>query len=419
MWNEHCSYKSSRLHLRGLPTIGAAGDPGPGRECRRDRHRRRARLRVQDGEPQPPLASSSPTRARRPGVGGILRDVFTMGARPIACLNALRFGAPDHPQDARTSSPASWRASAATAIPSACRRSAARIGFDPRYDGNILVNAMAVGLARTDGIFYAKADRRREPDRLSRLQDRPRRHRRRHHGVGRVRRGRRGEAPDRAGRRPLRRKAAARSLPRADGAPAPSSPSRTWARPASPPRRSRWAPRATSASSSTSTRCPCRETGMTAYEMMLSESQERMLMVLKPGKRGRGRGDLPQVGPRLRGHRQDHRHAALRRSSTAGRSKADLPIKELGDEAPLYDRPHVADTAPAGDRGRRRPAPPMRTRDALLAPRRLARPRLEALGLGAVRPPDPAATPSQKPGRRRRRRAGRGRAEGPGADLPT
>ena len=64
---------------------------------------------------------------------------------------------------------------------------------------------------------------------------------------------------------------------------------------------------------------PCREEGMTAYEMMLSESQERMLMVLKPGLEARGRGDLPQVGPRLRDHRQDHRHPALRRASTGAR----------------------------------------------------------------------------------------------------
>ena len=77
---------------------------------------------------------------------------------------------------------------------------------------------------------------------------------------------------------------------------------------------------------------------MSAYEMMLSESQERMLMVLKPEKEQRGRGDLPQVGPRFRGRRRDHadKRFVVRHD---GEVMADLPIKELGDEAPVYDRP--------------------------------------------------------------------------------
>ena len=102
--------------------------------------------------------------------------------------------------------------------------------FHRRYDGNILVNAMAVGIAASRQDFLFGGVRRRHADRLSRLEDRPRRHPRRHHGVGRIRRRRRGETPDRAGRRSVLRKAAARSLPRNDGQAAASSRSRTWAR---------------------------------------------------------------------------------------------------------------------------------------------------------------------------------------------
>ena len=101
---------------------------------------------------------------------------------------------------------------------------------------------------------------------------------------------------------------------------------------------------------------PCRETGMSAYEMMLSESQERMLMVLKPGEGAGGRGDLPQMGARLRRRRPHHADQALHRARTRGDVMADLPIKELGDEAPVYDRPVRRDAEAAGDRRRRRDA---------------------------------------------------------------
>ena len=160
-----------------------------------------------------------PYQGATTGVGGILRDVFTMGARPIACdqrAELWRAGTSQRPGIwCRASSPAS----AATAIRSACRPSAGRCVSTTRYDGNILVNAMAVGLADTDKIFYCGGLRRQHADRLSRLQDRPRRHSRRLDGIGRVRRRFRREAPDRAGRRSLRRKAAAGSLPRNHGKP--------------------------------------------------------------------------------------------------------------------------------------------------------------------------------------------------------
>ena len=161
---------------------------------------------------------------------------------------------------------------------------------------------------------------------------------------------------------------------------------------------------------------PCRAArpGMSAYEMMLSESQERMLMVLDAREGSRGRGDLPQMGARFRGHRPDDRRSALRRQTSWGEVKADLPIKELGDEAPLYDRPHV-------------PTPKQRRDQAArIFPRRIPMPMrccassarrtlLEALGLRAIRPSDP-----RQYGAGAGRRCGgdphRRRAEGSGAD---
>ncbi len=97
MWNEHCSYKSSRLHLRGLPTSGPHVIYGPGENA--------GVIDIGDGlacvfkmESHNHPSFIEPYQGAATGVGGILRDVFTMGARPIACLNALRFGSPDHPK---------------------------------------------------------------------------------------------------------------------------------------------------------------------------------------------------------------------------------------------------------------------------------------------------------------------------------
>ena len=129
-----------------------------------------------------------PYQGAATGVGGIMRDVFTMGARPDrqperAALRRSRA----IPRRA-ISSPASSRASAATATAWACRPSAARPTSIRGYNGNILVNAMCVGLAKTRQDLLLGRQGRRPAGRLRRLQDRPRRHPRRHHGLGRVRR---------------------------------------------------------------------------------------------------------------------------------------------------------------------------------------------------------------------------------------
>src|SRR5580658_7950331 len=155
MWSEHCSYKSSRVHLGRLPTKGPRVIQGPGENA--------GVVDIGDGyaavfkmESHNHPSFIEPHQGAATGVGGILRDVFTMGARPIASMNSLRFGRPDHPR-----------------TPDLLRGVMAGIGgygncigvtnvggevkFDAAYDGNILVNAFTCGVARTDRIFYGRA----------------------------------------------------------------------------------------------------------------------------------------------------------------------------------------------------------------------------------------------------------------------
>jgi phosphoribosylformylglycinamidine synthase len=154
MWSEHCSYKSSRLHLKKLPTK-PLGDLRPRRERRRDRHRRRPGRHLQDGKPQPP-SYIEPYQGAATGVGGILRDVFTMGARPVANMNALRFGRPDHPKMKHLVQGVVAGIGGygnCVGVPTV----GGETNFHKAYDGNILVNAMTVGVADTDKIFYSAA----------------------------------------------------------------------------------------------------------------------------------------------------------------------------------------------------------------------------------------------------------------------
>ena len=215
MWNEHCSYKSSKIHLRTLPTSGAARDPGAGRERRRDLDRRRARGRVQDGEPQPPelhraLSGRGDRRRRHPA-----RRVHHGGAADRLPQRAL-VRRSEASRRRAISCPAWSPASAATAIRSACRRSAARCASTRATTATTWSTRWRSASPRRQDLLRGGL-RRRHADRLSRLQDRARRHPRRQHGVGGVRRGFRIEAPDRAGRRSVLRKAAARGLPRDHG----------------------------------------------------------------------------------------------------------------------------------------------------------------------------------------------------------
>src|SRR5438105_6838006 len=155
MWSEHCSYKSSRIHLRNLPTSGPRVIQGPGENA--------GVVDIGDGQAVVFKMEShnhpsfiEPYQGAATGVGGILRDVFTMGARPIACLDSLRFGRPEAPRmrsliEGVVAGIAGY--GNAFGVPTVGRE----LLFHESYDGNILVNAMAVGLARTDRIFKGTA----------------------------------------------------------------------------------------------------------------------------------------------------------------------------------------------------------------------------------------------------------------------
>src|SRR3954453_16473276 len=156
MWNEHCSYKSSKKWLKTLPTNGPKVIQGPGENA--------GVVDIGDGQAVVFKMEShnhpsfiEPYQGAATGVGGILRDVFTMGARPIAALNSLRFGRPDHPKtrhlvEGVVAGIAGY--GNAFGVPTV----GGEVFFDECYDGNILVNAMAVGLCPTDKIFLGRAE---------------------------------------------------------------------------------------------------------------------------------------------------------------------------------------------------------------------------------------------------------------------
>ncbi len=263
MWSEHCSYKSSRLHLKKLPTTGPLVICGPGENAGvvdigpDDQGRGLAAIFKMESHNHPSYIE--PYQGAATGVGGILRDVFTMGARPIANMNALRFGSPDHPRTRHLVAGVVAGIGGygnCVGVPTV----GGEVNFHAAYDGNILVNAMTVGVARTDKIFYSAAS-----------------------GVGNSivyvgsKTGRDGIhgatmasadfSEDSEEKRPtvqvgdpftekLLIEACLELWPRTR-----SSPSRTWARPASPPPRSRWRPRAAWASSSTWMPCPAARRG--------------------------------------------------------------------------------------------------------------------------------------------------------------
>src|SRR5262249_23931607 len=155
MWNEHCSYKSSKIHLRKLPTSAPWVIQGPGENA--------GVIDIGEGlavvfkmESHNHPSYIEPYQGAATGVGGILRDVFTMGARPIACLNALFFGAPLHPRTRHLVSGVVGGIGGygnSFGVPTV----GGAVRFHNRYDGKCLVDAMAGGLPQADKIFYAAA----------------------------------------------------------------------------------------------------------------------------------------------------------------------------------------------------------------------------------------------------------------------
>ena len=337
MWNEHCSYKSSKKWLKTLPTKVPRVIQGPGENA--------GVVDIGDGQAVVFKMEShnhpsyiEPYQGAATGVGGILRDVFTMGARPIASLNALRFGAPEHPKTRHLVSGVVAGIGGygnSFGVPTV----GGEVNFHARYNGNILVNAMAVGLADADKIFYSKAK-----------------------GVGLpvvylgAKTGRDGihgatmasaEFDDNAEeKRPtvqvgdpftekclleacleLMASGAVIAIQDMGAAGLTSSAVEMGAK-------------GDLGIELNLDMVPCREEHMTAYEMMLSESQERMLMVLRPELEKQAEAIFHKWGLdfAIVGHTTDTLRFIIKHE---GEVKADLPIKQMGDEAPEYDRPWI------------------------------------------------------------------------------
>jgi phosphoribosylformylglycinamidine synthase len=361
MWNEHCSYKSSKIHLRTLPTTAPWVIQGPGENA--------GVIDIGDGlaavfkmESHNHPSYIEPYQGAATGVGGILRDVFTMGARPIACLNALSFGAPAHPKTR-------YLVAGVVAgiggygnsfgVPTV----GGSVRFHSRYDGNCLVNAMAVGLAESDKIFYAAASGVGMP--IVYLGSKTGRDG--IHGAtmasAEFGKGTEEKRPTVQVGDPFAEKLLLEAC------------LEIMARGCVVAIQDMGAAGLTCSAVEMGAkgglgitldldRVPCREAGMSAYDMMLSESQERMLMVLEPEKEQEAAAvfrkwglDFAVVGETTPSRRFIVRHA--------GNVVADLPINELGDEAPVYDRPHVVTPRPAVIEAAD-VAPPVPTADALL-----------------------------------------------------
>ena len=317
-----------------------AGDLRPGRECRRGRYRRR-QAAVFKIESHNHPSFIEPYQGAATGVGGILRDVFTMGARPVANLNACASARPTIPRPSIWS-PASSPGSAATATASACPRSAARRNFHRAYNGNILVNAMTVGIADADRIFYSAAAGPGNP--VVYVGSKTGRD-----GIHGATMASAEFSEDSEEKRPTVQVGdpftekllleACLELMATDaivaiqdmGAAGLTSSSVEMASKGGVGDRSR--PR----------QVPMREDGMTAYELMLSESQERMLMVLKPGQRT----------PRGRSSRNGN---SISRSSAGSPTPAGWCCMKAAIEADIPSTRWSARRPNTTARGSRRPA---------------------------------------------------------------
>jgi phosphoribosylformylglycinamidine synthase len=343
MWNEHCSYKSSKKWLRTLPTTGEVVIQGPGENA--------GVVDIGDGdcvvfkmESHNHPSYIEPYQGAATGVGGILRDVFTMGARPIAAMNALRFGEPDHPKTRHlvagvVSGVGGYGNS--FGVPTV----GGEVNFDARYNGNILVNAFAAGLAKTDGIFLSQAKGVGLP--VVYLGAKTGRD-----GVGGATMASAEFDDSIEEKRPtvqvgdpftekclleacLELMASGAVIAILDMGAAGLTCSAV-----------EMGAKGDLGIALDLDKVPVREERMSAYEMMLSESQERMLMVLRPEKEKEAEAiftkwglDFAIVGKTT----DDLRFRVLHQRQEV----ANLPIKELGDEAPEYDRPWVEPAKPA------------------------------------------------------------------------
>ena len=337
MWSEHCSYKSSRLHLKKLPTTAPWVIQGPGENA--------GVIDIGDGQAAIFKMEShnhpsyiEPYQGAATGVGGILRDVFTMGARPVANMNALRFGRPDHPKMKHLVKGVVAGIGGygnCVGVPTV----GGETNFHPAYDGNILVNAMTVGVAQTDKIFYCAATGIGNP--IVYVGSKTGRD-----GIHGATMASADFGEDSEEKRPTVQVGdpftekllieACLELMESDAIVAIQD---------------MGAAGLTSSSVEMASKggvgirlnmnaVPQREAGMTPYEMMLSESQERMLMVLKPGREAFAEAIFQkwELDFAVIGEVTDTGHMVLEWN---GEVVCDIPLGPLADDAPEYDRPHV------------------------------------------------------------------------------
>ena len=335
MWSEHCSYKSSKIWLQTLPTAGRRVICGPGENA--------GVVDIGDGDAVVFKIEShnhpsfiEPYQGAATGVGGILRDVFTMGARPIAILDSLRFGSPDHP---RTRHLVSGVVSGiggygnCVGVPTV----GGECEFHPSYDGNILVNAMCVGLARADRIFYSAAA---GPGNLV-VYVGARTGRDGIHGATMASAEFGGDAGEKRPTvqvgDPFTEKLlieACLELMEEDAIVAIQDMGAAGLTSSSV----EMAGKGGLGIELDLDRVPVRESGMTPYEIMLSESQERMLMILRPGSEAAARHIFEkwELDFAVIGRVTDTGRLVLR---SAGEIAGEIPVGPLVTEAPVYRRP--------------------------------------------------------------------------------
>ncbi len=337
MWSEHCSYKSSRVWLRKLPTEAPWVICGPGENA--------GVVDIGDGQAAVFKMEShnhpsfiEPYQGAATGVGGILRDVFTMGARPVASLNALRFGAPAHEKTRHLVAGVVagiggyGNCIGVPTVGGSC-------AFDPGYDGNILVNAMTVGVAPADRIFYAAAEN---------AIDHPvvyigaKTGRDGIHGAT-MASAAFGEGADE--KRPTVQVGdpftekllleACLALMATDAIIAIQDMGAAGLTCSSV----EMADKGGAGIELDLDSVPVRESAMTPYEIMLSESQERMLMVIRPGAETDARAVFEKWGLDFAvvGRITDNGRLVLKAGNAV---VGDLPIRPLVDDAPVYERPY-------------------------------------------------------------------------------
>jgi phosphoribosylformylglycinamidine synthase II len=336
MWSEHCSYKSTRVHLKKLPTKAPWVLQGPGENA--------GVIDIGDGdavifkmESHNHPSFIEPYQGAATGVGGIMRDVFTMGARPIAMMNALRFGDPEHPKTRHLVSGVVSGIGGygnCMGVPTV----GGEVNFHKSYNGNILVNAMCVGLARQDKIFLSAAKGAGNP--VVYIGSKTGRD-----GIHGATMASAEFNEDSEEKRPTVQVGdpftekllleACLELMATDAIIAIQDMGAAGLTSSS----AEMGDKGGSGIELDLDKVPQREANMTAYDMMLSESQERMLAVLKPGREAEAEKIFRkwELDFAVIGITTDTKRLVVKHK---GEIVADMPITALSDEAPIYERPY-------------------------------------------------------------------------------